>query len=40
MANDQPPKLYVEIGPVRIGAVGWLAILAATAIMAMYILCR
>jgi hypothetical protein len=38
MTNDQPPKLYIEIGPVRIGAVGWLAILAATAIVAMWLL--
>jgi hypothetical protein len=34
--NDQ--KLFFEIGPVRIGAVGWLAILAATAILAIYLL--
>jgi hypothetical protein len=38
MTNDQPPKLYVEIGPVRIGAVGWIAILAATVILAMWLL--
>jgi hypothetical protein len=25
MANDQSPKLYIEIGPIRIGAIGWSA---------------
>ena len=38
MTNDQPAKLYVEIGPVRIGAVGWIAVLAAAIIAAMYLL--
>jgi hypothetical protein len=38
MANDQPPKLYVEIGPLRIGAVGWIAILAATVMVVMWLL--
>jgi hypothetical protein len=35
MANDQAPKLHIEIEPVRIGAVGWIGILAAAVILAM-----
>jgi hypothetical protein len=26
-ASEQPPKLYIEVGPVRIGAIGWIATL-------------